>query len=149
MVYIYMGMRIGNGHKLPPSPAGTMFGSPLQTTSIAQHRRQEGDYAILGLVMLPSRWNATIFVACKSLRDNHGLFRFFRFFDFSILDPPAGYPPTSTFSFDIQTSFVAQYGLFDAPDRVFTRHSYIIVATSLSPGFGPSEKGTLAESLES
>ena len=142
MVYIYMGTRIGNGHKLPPSPAGAMFSSPLQTTtSAAQHHRQEGDYARLGLVRLPSRWNATISYACFSLRETHLLFDIRLF---SIPNPRASYPPTPTHSFDIQT--------MSSLNKTYLMHrsvysqgiSYIIVATSLSPRFGPSETGSLA-----
>ena len=36
---VYTEMRIGNGHKLPPSPAGAMCCSPLQTISAARHRQ--------------------------------------------------------------------------------------------------------------
>ena len=81
------------------------------------------------------------FLACRSLRDNHILFRIF---DFSILNPRTSYLPTSTHSFNIQT--------MSSLDKTHLRHrsvdsqsiSYIVVATSLSPGFGPSEKGSLA-----
>ncbi len=89
-----------------------------------------GDYAKLGLVQLPSRWNATIFCLYFAARNAHILFDISTF---SILDLTASYRSTSTHSFDIQTHIVAQYGLSDAPERVFTRHfihhcRYIAVA---------------------
>ena len=39
-----------------------------------------GDYARLGLVRMPSRWSATIFVACISLRDRSHSFLIFSIF---------------------------------------------------------------------
>ena len=138
-VDIYMGMRIGNRYKLPLSPAGAMFCSP--------HRRRRPP------VLLNTDKGATIpdqgqsecqvggappFFACKSLRDNHILFKIF---DFLILNPTAGYLSTSTYSFNIQTPVVAQYGLSNTPERVFTRHfihshRYIAVAWIQTHGKG-------------
>ena len=62
------------------------------------------------------------FIACFSLNEILSkFFKIFEIFDFSILNPTAGYALTSTHSFDIQTHFVAQYGPSDAPERVFIR----------------------------
>ena len=145
MVYIYMGMRIGNGHKLPPSPAGAMFGSPLQITSSVSASKSKVYIRKFGI---GTRYHQILRVQCvaprcrrpallntidkrrlcqigaspvaKQVERHHFyclqiaarnaqiLFDFFDFFNFSILDPPTGHPPTSTHSFDIQTHFVAQ-----------------------------------------
>ena len=45
---------------------------------------------------------------------------FFNFSNFSILDPTAYHPSTSTCSFDILIPTVAQYGPFDTPEPLFT-----------------------------
>ena len=104
--------------------------------------------ARLGLVTLPSRWNATLFFfACISLREIS-----FQNFNFS------------TFRFSIPRQAMHQHRLillisgpqsslnmaYLKPRSVYSQGiSYIIVATSLSPRFGPTEKGSLAKSLES
>ena len=108
---------------------------------------QGGDYARLWLVTLPSRWNDTVFIACISLREIS-----FQNFNFS------------TFRFSIPRQAMHQHRpilLISGPQSSFNMAhlkprsvysqgiSYIIVATSLSPRFGPTEKGSLAKSLES
>ena len=122
--------------------------SPLQTTSTAQHR-QRGDYALLGLVTLPSRWNATIFWLANrcAIITFFSIFRLFRLFDFSI------------FRFWIPRQAMHHHqliplipGPLSSLTKTYLIHqsvfsqgiSYIVVATSLLPGFGPSEKGSLA-----
>ncbi len=89
-VYIRMAMRIGmaTSHRqnLRAQCSAPRIAS-LQTTSTAQHQ-QRASYAIFGLVRMPSRWSATIFCLHFAARN---FFSKFRFFDFSILNPTAGY----------------------------------------------------------
>ena len=82
--------KIWDLHKLSPSSAGALFTSPLNTPDRAvdpQHcsTSTRGDYARLGLVQLPSRWNATIFMLAFRCANTTCFFNIFRLFNFSIL----------------------------------------------------------------
>ena len=60
----------------------------LLRTPVAQEHRQTASYAKFGLVQLPNRWSATIFIANDSLREIHMLCKIFSTFStFSILNP--------------------------------------------------------------
>ena len=71
------------------------------------------------------------------------LFKFFDFFDFSILNPGASYPSTTAHSFDILIPIVARHGPSEPPMLVFTSHSLVVATTSQSLPFGPTEKEIL------
>ena len=118
-----------------------MCTSPLQTNSTAQRRGQGASYTF-GLVRLPSRWSATVFIACILLPENHAVFNSLTF---SNLNSRTGYPSTSTYSFDILIHVVAYNGLSEATKLIQTWFPHVAVDTSLSPRFGPSEGGSLAK----
>ena len=65
-----IGMGGGNSNKLLLSSAGAMFTS-LSTVPHRRSTQQEASYARVGLVQVPSRWNATIFIACNLRSEIH------------------------------------------------------------------------------
>ena len=70
-----------------------------------------------GLVKIPSRWNATIFIAYNPLRGAYNLFETFR------LRIPWCYPSTTAHSFDILVPVVAHYRPSNAPEHLSTSDS--------------------------
>ena len=129
-------------HKLSPSSAGAMFSSPLQTTTAAQHHRQ-------GATM--PDWASP---DAKQVERHHFLLAnrcaiITVFFDISIF-----------FRFLTPGRAIYQYRLIPliyrhmpSLDKTHPMHRsvysqgipYIVVATSLSPRFGPTEKESLAK----
>ena len=103
-----------------------------------------GDYAKLGLVLLPRRWNATTLYACLSLRENHMLFRFFRLFNFLILNPMASNQPTSAHSYAPQHLSSLNIDYLNHRSFYSQVFSCIATATSLSLTFRRAEKKSLA-----
>ena len=101
-----------------------MFTSPSTVSAADPHRcstQQEASYARISLVQMPSRWNATIFIACNSLSESHmpSKMSIFQLFD-SKSYGHAHYPSTTAHSFDILRRMFAHHGPFDAPEPLCT-----------------------------
>ena len=125
-------------------------GRDVQLPTADDHQRcstpsTRGRLCQIGLVRMPSRWSATIFIACISLRDRSHSFSTFSIF--------------STFRFWIPRQAIHQHQLIplisryipslmiDHPNHrgVYSQvNSFVAIATSLSPIFGPAEKRGLA-----
>ncbi len=140
-----MAMRIGDSNELLSSSAGAICSSPHYCRLQMTHQRcstpqKRGDYARLGLVRMLSRWSATIFIPRISLREDRIFFENFDFFDFLILNPMAGPLLLSAHLYGILIPFVAHHGRYEAPKLAQIWILDVVAATSLSPGFGPTEK---------
>ena len=106
-----------------------------------------GDYARLGLVTLPSRWNATILMLAFRCAKNTCFFNFFdSFWLFQLFDSESyGKQPINISSFiDIRILIAARHGPSEAPKLIHTSIPHIAVATSLSPDFQLAEERCLA-----